>query len=242
LTAVLEAELATSLECPLCGSTSFGDYRRRKKVRCAGCGSFERGRLLGLVFKRLAPAPTGAPVVHFAPEMSTSKLLREIYGSAYTPADYSPEAYPWMDLPMRKIDLTSPDQYLPPRSVQGLVHCHILEHVPGDLTSSLIKMNDAIQPGGFHIFVVPYFSRWFREDLDTNMSHEERDRLFGQFDHVRSFGTEDFYDRMALAFRDFERVDLRDVISRQDLLKASVPEAAVSSLTSHSVHFFRKHS
>ena len=229
-----------SATCPLCGGTEFGDYRKRKAVRCTQCGSFERGRFLGLVLQRLAPEPMGAPVVHFAPEPGTSAFLHRTYGERYVPADVDPAAYPWMELPMRQIDLCRPSDYLEPKSVQGLVHSHILEHIPADLTTSLLQMNAAIMPGGFHIFVVPFFSPYYREDMSPEMSHEQRDELFGQFDHVRSFGTEDFLDRIELAFRDFERVDLSQHITADDLHAASVPIRALTSLTAHTVFFFRK--
>ena len=106
-------------QCPLCGGSEFGDYRSRKKVRCTACGSFERGRFLGLVLQRAAPAATGSPVVHFAPEVGTSKVLRSLYGEAYQPADVSPDSYPWMDIPVRQIDLQYPSRYLAPKVYWG---------------------------------------------------------------------------------------------------------------------------
>lgn len=223
--------------CPLCGSTSFAAYRNRPAGRCVGCGAHERGRLLGLVIKKSLPAPSGDPVVHFAPEPAITKLLQAKYGETYLPADFSPESYPW--LLVRKIDLSDPSAYLKPETVQGLIHAHVLEHVPADLTRVIRAMNRAIKPGGFHLFCVPIFTPFYREDLN-DLPQALREEMYGQADHVRSFGSEDFEYRVLSLFEDFERVDLG--LTAADLSKAAVPAHAVRKITSHSALLFRKRS
>lgn len=221
--------------CPLCGSDTFAPYRGRPAGRCAGCGAHERARLLGLVIKRALPEPTGAPVIHFAPEQAITNLLQARYGLAYQAADFTPESYAWLSV--RKIDLSDPHAYLEPESVQGLVHSHVLEHVPADLTRVIQCMNAAIQPGGFHLFCVPFFTPFYREDLNE-LPLQVREEMYGQFDHVRSFGTEDFEHRVLSLFKDFERADIP--VSADDLSQAAVPLQAVRKLTSHSAFLFRK--
>lgn len=189
--------------CPLCGSYDFIDYRQRKNVRCAGCKSLERGRFIGLVLKRLAPVPNGASVVHFAPEAGISRFLRQMYGDSYVPADIQPSAYAWLEQPVRRIDLSTPSEFLEKKSVLRLVHCHVLEHVPADLTTTLIEMNAAIQSGGFHAFCVPFVGKYYSEDANPDTSREERAARYGQWDHIRAFGTSDFFERIRLAFEGF---------------------------------------
>lgn len=225
--------------CPLCGSESFKDYRSRKSARCSDCGSLERGRFLGMVLKRLAPPPNGSPIIHFAPERSIATFLRSLYGENYVPADFDPSAYAWAG-PVRQIDLCCPSRYLERESVQGLVHSHVLEHIPADLTSTLIEMNAAIQPGGFHAFCVPFLGKYYREDANPDASREERERLYGQWDHVRAFGTSDFLDRIRLAFKGFKLLDLTEHFSAADLRSARVPVHCLTSLTSHTVFFLQK--
>lgn len=221
--------------CPICQSPTFAPYRERPFCRCTGCGAKERERLLSLVIQRLLPEPTGARVIHFAPEPSISKLLHARFGDAYVAADISPEAYPW--LPVEKIDLSSPSSFLPQESVQGLIHSHVLEHIPGDLTRIIRGLNDAVQAGGFHLFSVPFFTRFYREDLNE-LPPQIRDDMYGQNDHVRSFGTEDFDHRVLSLFEGFDRVPLG--LSRHDLARAAVPVQAANELTSHSAFLFRK--
>jgi hypothetical protein len=227
--------------CPLCGSHNFVDYRQRKSVRCSGCKSLERGRFLGLVLKQLAPVPNGASVVHFAPETGISGFLRQMYGDSYVPADIEPSAYAWLEQPVRRIDLCRPSAFLDEESVLGLVHCHVLEHVPADLTTTLIEMNAAIQPGGFHAFCVPFLGKYYSEDANPDTSREEREARYGQWDHMRAFGTSDFLERIRFAFEGFRLVDLKDFFTVRDLQMANIPARSLASLTSHTVFFFQKH-
>jgi hypothetical protein len=125
--------------------------------------------------------------------------------------------------------------------VHGLVHAHVLEHIPGDINRIVRDMNKAIIPGGFHTFCVPFFSAWYREDMDPNMSHADRDRSFGQYDHVRSFGTKDFEERMMPLFEDFDRIDLTARYSPARLAQEAIPANVNTHLTSHTVfHFVKK--
>ena len=57
------------MQCPICGSAEFCDFRTRRLVRCAGCGSFERSRLLWLILGDLPLADSPLPFMHFAPEI-----------------------------------------------------------------------------------------------------------------------------------------------------------------------------
>ena len=231
---------ASTPSCPICGGSRFGDYRGRKAVRCGSCGSLERTRMLALALQSINPQPTGAPLMHFAPERGMLRLLKEMFGDAYTPADFEPANYSWCPEPVKKVDLSDPLAFIRPESVQGLVHCHVLEHVPADIGNTIRAMNRAVQPGGFHAFVVPFFSEWYREDVSPTMTHDQREALFGQLDHVRSFGKKDFKSRIFPAFEGFERVDLSTRISGAALRAAAVPANALSSLTSHTVFYFQK--
>lgn len=194
------------------------------------------------VLRDFAPASNGLPVIHCAPDKIIAEILEKRYGDCYRPADFSPEEYSWVNRPVSKLDLTKPSEYLKPNSVQGIVHMHVLEHIPADLNRVVREMNDAIVPGGFHALCVPFFSRFYREDMDPGMSHDDRDRLFGQFDHVRSFGTEDANERLHALFDGFQRVDLKSAFAHDLLAASAIPTRAATSPTSHSVFLYIKNS
>ncbi len=237
----VEAGTATGvpLVCPLCGGTSFGVYRGRENARCAGCGAKERGRFMGMVLRRFAPAPTGAPVYHFAPEPKIAEILHARYEAAYVPADIDPGGYAWSRVPVRAVDLRRPAEGIAGQ-VQGFVHSHVLEHIPASLDRVVGELNALIEPGGFHVFQVPIHSGWYREDMDPKLPRAERNRLFHQHDHMRLFGRRDFRERVLDLFAGFDLVDLAVHFTPEDLATAAIPASALTSPTGHSVFFLRK--
>ena len=228
--------------CPICEGQVFKAFREQEMEQCAGCRSVVRTRLMALVLKSLSARSNNLPIFHFAPEPSLQMVLLDKFGERYTPADIAPELYDsWSRVPLRKVDLSFPLDYLPKGGVEGLIHSHVLEHIPGSIERVISQMNDAIVPGGFHLFAVPIEAGWYREDMNPNLSHEERTEKFNQFDHLRLFGREDFEDRCLRLFeKDFTRVDLRARISQDELLKASVNLTALKSLSGRTPFLFIK--
>ena len=92
---------------------------------------------------------------------------------------------------------------LPLRSASfDVVIClHVLEHVADDATA-LQEMRRVIRPGGTLLLQVPERSGATIEGAGN--SDEERQRLFGQKDHVRAYGT-DVVDRVVRAGLDARR-------------------------------------
>jgi ubiquinone/menaquinone biosynthesis C-methylase UbiE len=91
-----------------------------------------------------------------------------------------------------------------------LVICsHVLEHV-GREGAALAEIRRVLAPGGTAIIMYPIDHRRDTTDEDLTMvDPRERERRFGQFDHVRLYGR-DHVDRLVTA--GFE-VTARDVAS-----------------------------
>jgi ubiquinone/menaquinone biosynthesis C-methylase UbiE len=66
---------------------------------------------------------------------------------------------------------------------------HVLEHVQDDI-KAMSEIYRVLKPGGWAIMQVPFFSPvpefTFEDSLITNP--REREKIFGQDDHVRKFG------------------------------------------------------
>lgn len=188
-----------------------------------------------------APLPSIAlPVYHFAPERAISAHLQSRFGDHYVAADFAPEAYPWVSVPVRKVDLSKAREYLGRETLGGAVHSHVLEHIPGSIERVICEINDSIAPGGFHIFQAPIEPGWFRENMDPALDKDERTRVFGQHDHLRVFGARDFHERILRHFNDFEQLKLSSLLTIADLKLAGVPATSLNHFTSHSVFIFVK--
>ena len=81
-----------------------------------------------------------------------------------------------------------------PDNTFDVVYCsHVLEHVPDD-RRALREFWRVLKIGGWAILQVPITSDVTFED-PTVTSPEERERLFGQHDHVRRYGP-DYRNRL----------------------------------------------
>jgi hypothetical protein len=87
--------------------------------------------MLALALLRAAPEPSSLPVVHFAPEKSLVPVLVGMFGRDYVRADINIDRYAdRSSTPLLKVDLCTPLNYFKPNSLGGMIHSHVLEHVP----------------------------------------------------------------------------------------------------------------
>lgn len=177
-------------ECTVCGFRgrfySYGSFKR-KRSKCPGCGAIERHRLLALAIDRVLDLD-GAELLHFAPEASMSTLLQGIVRT-YQTADLNAENVD------HRVDIENMD--LPDDTYSHLVCVHVLEHV--DDAAALKEMYRILRPGGAAVLMVPIIEGWDTTFEDPSITSEvDRERYFGQYDHVRYYGR-DFRDRVTAA-------------------------------------------
>lgn len=228
------------MKCPICGSNKFGDFRGRVNARCHGCGSFERSRLLWLVFETLKVSEITLPFFHFAPEIGIAKKLTEKLGSQYRPFDFDPDIYIKGGVNAQRFDLCTDIQKVTKESLGVICHVHVLEHVRCNAAFVLQELNELLASGGYHVFGVPFFSSQFRENLSEELSATDRLEQFGHEDHMRSFGTEDFELMFGPAFKGLEQVSLRDLIDYSAFLEANIPGGALAKRSTHGIMVWRK--
>jgi SAM-dependent methyltransferase len=171
------------LECPVCG----GRFRRmrhgrgRRDVQCPRCGSYERVRALWLFLREETDLTEGSHrVLHFAPEPSIAAAIEALPGVDYLSADITP------GVAMEVIDITAIPH--PEDSFDIVVCSHVLEHVPEDRRgmSEVFRM---FRPGGCAYFMQPVdFERAETYEDPAIVDPAERERAFGQFNHVRVYG------------------------------------------------------
>jgi SAM-dependent methyltransferase len=122
--------------------------------------------------------------IHFAPEPTVARLLKPLAGE-YQSADLFNSAD--LRLNLEKLEL-------PDASVDTFMVSHVLEHV--DDRKALRELNRCLRSGGRAILMVPIVEAW-KETYENPAVTDPtgRNLHFGQWDHVRFYGT-DFRDRI----------------------------------------------
>jgi SAM-dependent methyltransferase len=145
----------------------------------------------------------GGAVLHVAPEVALSGWLRSLEGVHYVSADAgSPLADVRADITRLPFDAASFD----------LVVCaHVLEHVEDD-RAALAELHRVLRAEGTAIIQVPIrpIETTFEDASVT--SPADRERVFGQWDHVRVCGR-DYVGRLEAAGFD---VHVEDYVERLD--------------------------
>ena len=207
----------SKIQCPICSSTEFGDFRKRKNVRCAKCGSLERSRNLWTNIEKLNLNELNGKILHIAPEIGIAKKLQEKYGDRYIALDYDPGIYKDSGLHVEKIDLCNDLSVYKENSISAIIHVHVFEHLRCNVTLAFQRLNKLIEPSGYHIFGVPIADSYFKENMDPSLSEEFRLEEYGHEDHRRRFGRKDWDVMIAPIFEGFDRVDPRSICDEKYL-------------------------
>ncbi|GGI67831.1 type 11 methyltransferase [Polymorphobacter multimanifer] len=167
--------------CGFVGKFESTGLRLRLDARCPACGALERHRLLSLAMQRGFVDMRGKHVLHFAPDAIVVKLV----------ADQSPASNATADLEPGRADqiLNIENLALPDESLDRILCSHVLEHV--DDQRALAEMRRVLRPGGQIVIMMPVIEAWPKTYENQSISTpQERERHFGQWDHLRWFGAD----------------------------------------------------
>ncbi len=193
----------TKYECPICGFKAkelypIGcDFPVLKEMQiigagpraggCYKCNSSDRERLVYTYLRDKLKVwdKKQMSILHLAPEKNISRLLSETGFDNYVCGDLFTEGYDYPDYVqnMNVLDIPFEDN-----SFDLIICNHLLEHVPTD-AAAMAELYRVLRPEGQAILQVPIspILENTYEDLSI-VDPAEREKAFGQFDHVRIYG------------------------------------------------------
>ena len=190
---------------------SYGYKTVRKNALCPGTLSLERHRLLWLYLdKETDFLNSNLKVLHVAPEQVFYKKFKKLKNWEYFTFDLNS---PIADI---KGDLTSTN--FKDESFDLIICNHVLEHIEDDKLA-LNEIYRILKYDGISILQVPLNVKRKSTFEDSSIKSEiQREKYFGQYDHVREYGL-DFKYKVEQAGFKVEMINYSTKISEDLIVK-----------------------
>lgn len=193
---------------------------RRKNALTPETFALERHRLLWLYLQRKTDFFTAKRrMLHVAPEQCFYSLFKKLTNLNYLTADIdSPLADVKMDL--HQIDF-------PDNSFDVIFCNHVLEHVQDD-QKCMRELYRVLAPKGWAVLQVP-----INEENPETYENEsiilpdEREKHFGQRDHVRLYGYRSFPERLSAAGFEVQQIDFCAELSPEEIKRYALPKEII---------------
>ncbi|MBI1768902.1 MAG: class I SAM-dependent methyltransferase [Bacteroidetes bacterium] len=185
----------SKVKCPICNHQykkflPYGRINARENALCPNCLSLERHRLMWLYLKGNTNFfSEKLNVLHFAPEPCFINRFEKQHGNKYITAD--------IESPLAKVKMDIHQIPFEENHFDVVLCNHVLEHVKDDITA-MREIHRVLKPNAWAILQVPFFSPIPEKTFEDNsiIDKRERERIFGQDDHVRKYG-KDYVQRIA---------------------------------------------
>jgi len=143
-------------------------------------------------------------MLHVAPERSLAKRFKKTFEYISIDLDGSRA--------MEAGDIT--DLRFPDNHFDCIICNHVLEHVPED-KKAMAELFRVLKPGGWASLQVPIKLESETTDEDPGANAAERERRFGQHDHVRVYGL-DYLKRLTTAGFEVKMLTWRDFLTEAE--------------------------
>ena len=169
--------------CPVCEShlRSYERFGHIANLWCPICASMRWQRLAWVFLKHHTNIFDEIPkrMLHVAPELAFESRLKQVNNLDYLTADlYDSRAMVQMDV----TNIPFPDH-----SFNAIFCSHVMEHVPND-RKAFSEFIRVLLPNGWAILLVPINMNKLTDEDPEVTDPKERERRFGQSDHVRMYG------------------------------------------------------
>jgi hypothetical protein len=213
-----------NVSCPCCGKhfSTFLPFGKpaRFNAACPFCGSLERHRLLWnfLFLRKDKLIKSGMRLLHVAPERAFFKKFKREKQIQYFPTDkFMPgNYYLWGTKKIDILNIAYPDNFF-----DAILCSHVLEHVDNDM-QAMKEFYRVLRPDGWAILQVPIdYNRADTFEDSSITAPEEREKHFGQWDHLRLYGR-DYPQRLMQAGFKVECIDFCNTISEAEQVKTGL--------------------
>ena len=166
----------------------YGYGKQRPNALSPGTLSLERHRQMWLYLQNETNFFTHKlKVLHIAPEQEFLRKFKKMKNLEYTSADLFS---PIVDVKADIVDLPFEDN-----SFDIIICNHVLEHIVDD-RKAMSELYRVMKSGGWGIVQVPMKNSLEKTYEDFTITDpKERQKHFGQYDHVRWYGM-DYFDRL----------------------------------------------
>ena len=197
----------------------YGYNNLRKNALSPSTFSLERHRLLWLYLKN----ETGVfskkiKLLHFAPEQAFYKRFKKLSNIQYDTID--------INSPLAKIKADICDLPIKDNTYDFILCNHVLEHILDD-NKAISELYRVLKKDGVGIFQVPIdMKKEFTFQDDSITDKKERNKIFGQYDHVRVYG-KDYFTKLKNAGFKVEEVDYTKNLSKDEIYRFSIVKGEI---------------
>ncbi|MGN6614041.1 MAG: methyltransferase domain-containing protein [Candidatus Nitrosocosmicus sp.] len=193
---------------------------KRANALCPGCGALERHRLhwhYMLHQTNLLKTAEIQKMLHVAPESVFFDKFNNAIGLDYTPCAKVGEGYSDV-YPEGTINVDITEMQFEDNSFDIIYCSHVLEHVIEDV-KAMKEFYRVLKPGGWAMLQVPIDKNRCSTYEDNSIKDpKQRERIFGQYDHVRIYGT-DYPERLKSAGFQVNPIDYVKNFSESEIFK-----------------------
>lgn len=193
---------------------SYGYNKLRKNALSPSTLSLERHRLLWLYLKNETVLfEKKIKLLHFAPEQAFYKRFKKLRNIQYDTID--------INSPLAKIKADICDLPIKENTYDFILCNHVLEHVLDD-NKAMSELYRVLKKGGTGIFQVPIDMKREKTFQDDSITDKlERNKIFGQYDHVRVYG-KDYFNKLEDTGFKVQQIDYSKKFSDKEILKFSI--------------------
>ena len=193
---------------------SYGYNKLRKNALSPSTLSLERHRLLWLyLINETVLFERKVKLLHFAPEQAFYTRFKKLNNIQYDSID--------INSPLANIKADICDLPIKDNTYDFILCNHVLEHVLDD-NKAMSELYRVLKKGGTGIFQVPIDmnrKKTFQDDSITDKL--ERNKIFGQYDHVRVYG-KDYFNKLKNTGFKVKQIDYSKEFSDEEILKYSI--------------------